>query len=144
MIVDIYNSEIKRLAAACAESNRLESAQSTASLHNPFCGDRVQLDINLEDRIVLELGYEVRGCLLCRAALGLMVRLMTGSRVENISYMATQLENLLKGSAVMAEDLEQEAQELLVFRAVQDHKSRHECVMLPFRTALKAVESFQF
>ena len=65
---DLYHQAILDLAREATGHGRLQAPQVSIRVDNPLCGDRVTLDLELQDGRVSALGHQVRGCLLCQAA----------------------------------------------------------------------------
>lgn len=132
---DLYNEAIIKEAKAAAGAARLEHPDATVTRDNPLCGDRVTLDLALEDGRVAAVGQKVRGCLLTQAAAGLLARRAPGADAETLKAVAREVEAALKGEPV-AEPL---WEELTMFRPLQAVRSRHECVRLPFEALEEAL-----
>lgn len=131
MSEEIYQRAIKELAAVGAE--RLEGADATATLDNPLCGDTVSVDLRLADGRIAALGHAAKGCLLCKAAATVAVREAVGLEAAAVTALADGVSAMLKQGA------EPPAPALAAFLAVRPHKSRHGCVLLPFKALAKAL-----
>ena len=68
MTDQLYQDRIVSLAKAKTGAGKLASPTKSARRDNPLCGDRVTIDVKLDDRgRVPEIAHQVRGCLLCQA-----------------------------------------------------------------------------
>ena len=130
----LYHQAILDLARRGARIGRLEAPDATATLDNPLCGDRVTLDLSLADSRVGAVGHRTRGCVLCQAAATVIAERAPGASVDDLQTLASELGEALR---VRPADLGRSWPELAAFAPVHDHKSRHECVLLPFE-ALQA------
>lgn len=101
---------------------------------NPLCGDRVTLDLALEDGTVARMAHKTRGCLLTQAAASILGRHAVGADASEARRVTDEIKALLAGEAV-----DPSWPELAMFRPVQAVKSRHECVLLPFEALLEAL-----
>jgi nitrogen fixation NifU-like protein len=134
----LYDSGIKELAANCPVPERLPEPDRRISLDNPFCGDRVDIEVRLEGGRVEELASLVRGCMLCQASTNLLAASAVGLSEEEIAQVLEQLRAMLKGNE--AEGWPPAGWEQLeLFEAVSRHKHRHGCVTLPFTALLEAM-----
>lgn len=133
MTDDLYQQTIKVLAAR--ESGRLDSPNGSAVLDNPLCGDKVTLDVALADGRITALGHVTKGCLLCKAAASVAVDDVPGRSIAEVTALVDQVGAMLKQGA------EPPFPTLAVFLAVRPHKSRHSCVLLPFKALVKALGS---
>lgn len=130
----LYQDEILALAREGRALPRLEGATVTARVDNPVCGDRVTVDLALEDGTVTAVGSKVQGCALCQAAVAVIADRAVGQPARDLPSVAEAMEGYLAGKS---EDLPWES--LSAFAPVRAAKSRWECVMLPFRAAIKAL-----
>jgi nitrogen fixation NifU-like protein len=127
-----------RLAKAVDADARLEAAHASASLDNPMCGDRVTLDLRTDaDGRIVEIGHAVRGCVLCRAATALLREHAPGHGRHDLAAVRAALRAHLRGEGSRPED--EPWHDLAVFDPVAPHKSRHDCVLLPFDALLRAL-----
>ena len=134
MIDDLYQEDILALAKEGRAVPRIEGAHVTARVDNPICGDRVTIDLTLEDGRVTAVGAKVQGCALCQAATALIAEHAVGQPPAEIPHVADAVERYLTG-----EDVALPWGRLSSFAPVRQAKSRWECVLLPFRATLKAL-----
>jgi len=135
---DIYQDEIVTLAKAKNGAERLESPDATVTLDNPLCGDRVTMDIKVQDGKITEVGHRVRGCMLCEASASLVARDAIGTSVDTARSGRQQLDDILKSGATPADS--DNWASLSAFAPVAEFKSRHECVLLPLEALGKAID----
>ena len=65
---ELYQQRIVALAKSKTGAGKLAAPTKSARRDNPLCGDRVTIDVKLEDGRIVEIAHQVRGCLLCQAA----------------------------------------------------------------------------
>ena len=133
MSEELYQQAIKDLAAV--PSGRLVAPDAGATLDNPLCGDTVSLDLQLERGRITGLGHGAKGCLLCKAAATVAAQLAVGMDAAAASGLADRVSAMLKQGAAPAFPA------LAAFQAVAPYKSRHGCVLLPFKALAKALAS---
>ena len=73
--LSIYQEKILNLAADNKKSNAIEDYNRSAEVKNPMCGDEVKVRIKLIDKQIDKISATVRGCALCEASAGLVVKL---------------------------------------------------------------------
>jgi nitrogen fixation protein NifU and related proteins len=129
----LYHDRIMALARAATGAGRLDAPDGTATIDNPLCGDRVTVDVRLEGVRIVALGHKVRGCALCQASAAILGEMAPGAAVENVAALRAQLDAILDGSAA--------AGPLDLFIPVRSHRSRHECVRLPFQATAAAIDA---
>jgi len=138
MELGIYSAALLRLAAEATGVGRLPERDASADILNPTCGDRITVDVGLAAGRIAALGYEVHACVLTQASASLLGRHATGRTAAEIRVVAEQIEAMLRvGSDLPAGNWADYA----VFAPVRAHKSRHECVMLPLRALLAALDA---
>ena len=123
-----------RLAANATGSQKLQNPQFEETLDNPTCGDRITLQVTLQDGQISEFSQENRACLLCQASASLLAENAVGLTLQELNEVMTSVRRILEtGDGSNSEPWEK----LSYFAPVKDHKSRHICVMLPFNALQK-------
>lgn len=133
---DLYQQAIVDLARRAAGAVRLEAPQASATVDNPLCGDRVTIDLELEGGRVRAVGHKVRGCMLCQAAAAAIAARAPGEEPAALRDLATRLGQAIRHDP---EGLRSLWPELSAFAPVHRHKSRHDCVLLPFQALVRAL-----
>jgi nitrogen fixation NifU-like protein len=136
----LYHQAILELARKARQVRRLEAPDVSVTVDNPLCGDRVTLDLKLADGRVHEVGHRVRGCLLCQAAAVAIGERAPGETPAALRTVARDL-----GEAIVhaPEATGRSWPELAAFAPVHAHKSRHECVLLPFEALTRALDQVE-
>jgi nitrogen fixation NifU-like protein len=137
---ELYHQAILELAKRAREARRLEAPDASVTVDNPLCGDRVTLDLSLIDGRVREIGHRVRGCLLCQAAAVAIAERAPGETPEALREVARALGEAI---ATAPEAAGRIWPELAAFAPVYAHKSRHECVLLPFEALSQALDQLE-
>jgi len=138
---DLYHAAIMDWAKAKNGAGRLEAPDATATVDNPLCGDRVTVDGRFgADGRMTEVGVHVRGCALCQAAGSMIGKLAPGATAEDLAALSERVATLLKDD-VAAPAAPWDVVE--AFRPVAAHRSRHDCVMLPFKALRQVADSRQ-
>jgi nitrogen fixation NifU-like protein len=140
MTDQLYHEAILELAKQSRQASRLETPQASVTVDNPLCGDRVTMDLNLADGRVREVGQKVRGCLLCQAAAAAIGRRAPGATPVALRAVAKELSEAIVGAPEAAG---RSWPELAAFAPVHAHKSRHECVLLPFEALIRALDQIE-
>jgi NifU-like protein involved in Fe-S cluster formation len=132
----LYRKELLRLAADAAGAGRLKAPDGTATAHNPACGDRVTVDLRLEDGRITALAHNTQACVLTQASAAILGAEANGLDRRALEALTEGVAAMLKGGEVPGTPF----QAYGVFEGVAGHKSRHTCVLLPLEAALKALE----
>jgi nitrogen fixation NifU-like protein len=136
----LYHQAILELAKQGREAGRLEAPQASVTVDNPLCGDRVTLDLDLAEGRVRAVGHKVRGCLLCQAAAAVIGRRAPGAMPAVLRTVARDLSDAIDRAPEAAG---KSWPELAAFAPVHAHKSRHECVLLPFEALIRALDQVE-
>ena len=136
MTDELYHRAIIDLAKQAGRTPRLEAPDASVTVDNPLCGDRITLDLELADGRVGAIGHKVRGCLLCQAAATVIAARAPGKMVAALHDVAGRLGEAIRKDPASLEGL---WPELAAFAPVHAHKSRHECVLLPFEALTRAL-----
>lgn len=68
-------------------SGRLAAPTHAAEGNNPLCGDRVGVTLAVAEGRVLDIGCEVQGCAICRAAGSMMAEAVVGQELGSVSAL---------------------------------------------------------
>ncbi|MDA1133175.1 MAG: iron-sulfur cluster assembly scaffold protein [Proteobacteria bacterium] len=137
MIDELYHKDLLRLAAGATGAGKLESPDATVTVDNPLCGDRVTIDIAVKDGTITALAHNVKGCVLCQAAAAVLGAHAVGETPAAVGAVRDAVRAMLEQGG----NLDGQWPELSSFRPVAAHKSRHNCVLLPFQAVLDAADA---
>lgn len=130
----LYQDSIVALAKAKTGAGKLSAPTKSARRDNPLCGDRVTVDIKLDGQgRIAEIAHQVRGCLLCQASASALSSVAVGRDKAGVAAIRHDAER-----AIGREDGEP-AEPFAAFTPLKSHKSRHECVLLPFEALTEAM-----
>ena len=132
---DLYQAAIVAAAKAAHGKGRLAAPDRTAMLDNPLCGDRVTIDVKIDGDRISALGHDVRGCALCQAAASLLADAAPGLTTDEAAALPAAIDALLADGVAPHGALAAAA----MFAPVRAHRSRFECVRLPFAALTAAL-----
>lgn len=133
----IYQEAIKALANDATGHGALVAPDGRAFIDNPLCGDCVEMEVNVAGNRIAALAHHVKGCLLCRAAASVIGKRAVGARVEEVEQISAGVSAMLEREAPPPAGW----QELSAFAPVHGHRSRYDCVRLPFQALLAALRA---
>lgn len=118
----------------------LDSATHSGQGHNPLCGDRVTvyLQVNNAGRIE-DVSFEGRGCAISQASASLMTEMIKGRSVSEAEQLMGGFLHLVKGedaNGLATEDRER----LDVMAGVSAFPMRVKCATLAWHTMKSALE----
>ncbi len=123
-------------ARAATGAGTLAGADARVTLDNPLCGDRVTMEAKLSNGAIEAVAHRVRGCVLCQAAASVIGAHARGATLAEIAAARDAVHALLEDGVAIPDNA---WPELSVFTPVAGHKSRHECVLLPFEALERAL-----
>ena len=133
----LYQQAILRHAKAAVGAGRLDNATVEATVDNPLCGDRVTVSLALDDGTIAAIGHEVRGCVLCQAAASVLAQHGVGLSAEEVHAIDAAFQAMIRDGGPVPDGWP----DLATFEPVRAAKSRHECVLLPFEAATRALDA---
>ena len=141
---DLYQSVILDHNRSPRNFGELEDANCSASVNNPLCGDKLILQLKLdEDDRVTDLRFSGMGCAISTASASLMTEFARGKSKAEILETKQRFHELLTGNPneqAEAPDLGK----LAVFSGVREFPARVKCATLSWHTmeaALNGKES---
>ncbi|PZD94275.1 SUF system NifU family Fe-S cluster assembly protein [Paenibacillus sambharensis] len=115
----------------------MEAESVTIQLNNPTCGDRISLQLQVEDGIVREARFTGEGCSISMSSASMMTEAVKGRTKEEALGMADKFSSLMKGDDVEFEEYE----DLEALSGVNKFPARIKCATLAWNALRKGVES---
>jgi nitrogen fixation protein NifU and related proteins len=79
---DIYQQQILEHAKHPHNFGTLDPATVSHEEHNPLCGDRVRIDLLIEDEVIVDVRFSGRGCAISQASASLLTDELKGMSLE--------------------------------------------------------------
>ena len=117
---------------------RLERPTRTAAGENPLCGDRVSIEVDLEDGVVRDIAFQGTGCAISRASASLMTADLKGKTTGEAEQTFERFHQMLTAPEP-SPPLTESLGKLAVFAGVREFPSRVKCATLPWHTARAAL-----
>jgi len=134
----LYSLDILRLAAATAETPRLDSADGSAERSSRTCGSRMICDVRLDAAGLIETyGHQVNACALGQAAATLLARNAPGRSLAELELASTEVRAFLASN----DDRSPDWPGLEVLARARAFPARHAAILLPFETAVEAMKA---
>jgi nitrogen fixation NifU-like protein len=113
----------------------IADANRTAEGYNRLCGDRVTVELTLEDGIVKDAAFQGAGCAISKAAASMMTSSVIGKPEREVDALFHRVHALLTGANGAAA----EVGKLAVFAGVREFPSRIKCATLAWHTLQAAL-----
>ncbi len=129
--------EILKIASNTDNHKVLNDHTHHSKLKNPICGDEMQVSVKVVNDEIVDFGYQCKSCIYCQASLSLLSRSSKNKTILKIKNLLTITEIFYEKENVSF------PKEWSVFNKIFNKKniSRKECLLLPFKTLSKALNS---
>lgn len=117
-------------------------ANRQAAGHNPLCGDRVTVHLELEDGVVKDVGFQGDGCAISTASASLMTQAVKGRPLAEVDQLFAAFHELLT-SAPHSQIDEGRVGKLAVLAGVREYPVRVKCATLAWHTLRAALDRSQ-
>lgn len=69
---------------------RLENANLVGEETNPLCGDRIRLEVKIQEGQVIEVRFEGRGCAISLAAASMLTEMLSGRSLKDLRELGAE------------------------------------------------------
>ncbi|AKG03981.1 MULTISPECIES: Fe-S cluster assembly sulfur transfer protein SufU [Salimicrobium] len=116
----------------------IEGEHMAIDMNNPTCGDRIQLQLQLEDGVVNEAKFDGEGCSISLSSASMMTEAVKGKTVEEALEMSKLFSAMMQGEDVDPEQFALEDIEAL--QGVSQFPARIKCATLSWKAMEQGVE----
>jgi len=114
----------------------LEDGSVTVNLNNPTCGDRISLQLHIEDGIVKNAKFTGEGCSISMSSASMMTDAVKGKSTEEALKLAEKFSSLMQGNAETFDEYE----DIEALSGVIKFPARIKCATLAWNALRKGVE----
>ena len=118
----------------------MEQANRKANGHNPLCGDRVTVSLQVEGDVVRDVSFEGSGCSISTASASMMTDALKGKTVAEAKALFDRFHDLVTADPSKAAPTSAELGKLAVFAGVHEFPMRVKCASLAWHTMKAALE----
>lgn len=111
----------------------------TVDMNNPTCGDRIQLQLQMEDNIVKDVKFDGEGCSISMASASMMTQAVKGKKLEDALKMSELFSQMMMGENINTEELDLEDIEAL--QGVSKFPARIKCATLAWKAMEKGFQA---
>ena len=116
----------------------LEAANRHADGHNPLCGDRIQLFVQVEDGIVRDIAFQGAGCAISTASASMMTEAVKGKPLADVEKLFQGFHHLVTGQG---EESGEDLGKLEALQGVREIPVRVKCATLAWHTLQAALKN---
>ncbi|MEK7673560.1 MAG: Fe-S cluster assembly sulfur transfer protein SufU [Patescibacteria group bacterium] len=88
--MDLYSEIILDYFKNPQNKGEIANATSTATEHNPLCGDKIKIDLLIQKGKVTEAKFTAEGCAISQAATSMLTEKLIGKTTAQIKKMANE------------------------------------------------------
>jgi nitrogen fixation NifU-like protein len=132
---DLYRETILDHNQNPRHRGRLAHATHSRGLFNPTCGDRIAVDLEVEDGRVADVGFDGHGCSISMASASMLAESVAGRPVDEARRIAEQFIAFVTGRTP-----DPPAGEWESLAGVRRFPSRVKCATLAHNALLQALE----
>lgn len=133
---DLYRRVIMDHYKTPRNRGELDEGSVTVNLNNPTCGDRISLQLQIEDGVVKGAKFTGEGCSISMSSASMMTDAVKGKTAEEALKMADKFSSLMKGENVEFEEYE----DIEALSGVNKFPARIKCATLAWNALRKGVE----
>ena len=138
--LSIYHEKILKLAAFNKKSAEIIDYHSAIELKNPMCGDQVNVKIFIENKSIKNISAKVRGCALCEASAGLVVKIFKNTQTPVKNFLLDFKDWLNNDFQELNSNVPKEIE---VFFPIRTIRNRQTCILMPFEATIKALDDLK-
>jgi len=135
---ELYQEVILDHSKRPRNCRRLDSG-CHADGHNPLCGDRITVYLDVEDGIIKDATFEGQGCAISTASASMMTETLRGKPVARARELFRKFHEMVTGK-VPAETVAGDLGKLAVFTGVCEFPVRVKCATLAWHTVQAALD----
>ena len=124
----------------------IEDYTHSADGHNPLCGDRISIQIVVEDDVVTDASFIGSGCAISTASASILTETIKGLKRIDIEELFKEFHNLVTSDVTMKQLVTSEDSEVgtvgkfSVFGGVRKYPARVKCATLSWHALMAALE----
>lgn len=118
---------------------KLDHANHYAVGHNPLCGDRLNIALQLDNDQINDIAFEGESCAICKASASMMTAAVKGKSRSDVETLIHEFRELATGK--LDANHPNHLGRLTVFSGIRDLPTRVKCAILPWHTLHAALNS---
>ncbi len=117
---------------------QIEQEALTVNLNNPTCGDRIQLQLVVEDGKIKDAKFLGEGCSISLASASMMTEVIIGKTVEEALQLSAIFSDLIQGNDY--DDQSFDLGDIEALRGVSKFPARIKCATLAWKAMEKGLQ----
>jgi nitrogen fixation NifU-like protein len=135
---DIYRQTVLDHSRNPRNFMRMEPADCQAEGHNPLCGDKITIYLQLTGEKIAKATFEGTGCAICIASASIMTELLTG---KDTPFAEQEIDRIKQEFSMSNQPAQAVTGEMAALAGVRDYPSRIKCALLAWKTLSAALSN---
>ena len=107
-----------------------------ASYKNKLCGDKIEIELNVNKVKINSMRYETESCVYCQASASILSKIISSLSISKLKKEKSLIRNIFFKKNLTLPKKYKLFEDLVNSK----NKSRLECIMLPFDALIKALK----
>lgn len=136
---DLYRRVIMDHYQNPRNRGELDTDSLTINLNNPTCGDRIQLQLKVEDNVIKDVKFVGEGCSISMSSASMMTQAIKGATVEEAMKLADLFSRMMKGEEIDEDDVD--LGDIEALQGVAKFPARIKCATLAWKALQQGVRT---
>ncbi len=116
----------------------IDKPSASLTLHNPLCGDQVELSVSVSKGRIVEIAFGGHGCSISQASASMMSELCKGKTLEEIRKIGDSFKQMMRGEQP-GDALVTILGDAVALEGVRKFSARVKCAMLAWEAIEKCM-----
>ena len=132
----MIDKNIMKLASNTSNVGLINKYSHKITLRNTTCGDKITLELIVDNKKISSMRYETVSCIYCEASASLLSRILKNIQLKDIKNDLSDLKKVLDKKNIKIPKRLSDFKKLLN----SDNLNRFKCIFLPFDAVVKALK----
>ena len=121
------NLDIIKIASDTSHNKIINRYTHKSKFKNKICGDQIEIKVNINNKLIKDIGYQTKSCIYCQASASLTSKYLVKKSLKKIEYLSKFLLNYFEG------EFQNLPKNLTKFNILFNKKniSRKDCILMP-------------
>ena len=121
------NLDIIKIASDTSHNKIINRYTHKSKFKNKICGDQIEIKVNINNKLIKDIGYQTKSCIYCQASASLISKYLVKKSLKKIEYLSKFLLNYFEG------EFHNLPKNLTKFNVLFNKKnlSRKDCILMP-------------
>jgi len=133
----MIDKEIIKIASNTENHGVLNNHTHYSKLKNALCGDEMKIYLIVQNDVIKDFKYECESCIYCQASVSLLSRKAKNKSIQKIKDFAEKTNDCFKNGKNSFDKEWKEFDNMMS----KDNIFRKECLLLPIKTTLAALNN---